>query len=404
MAGSTLVGLFFAILIIGGHIGIPLILLTISLCKKLQRHPLLLGFLTSWVLYTTSFCLLLYTGHQYDDEKPLALCITQLSMVYGSAISTPLSGLALISNVCTITSLRDFEGGTYTEVRFGLGLVKSGEVIVSQQTILRKSWMKGMNLAKSFQLLIIPYAAFVLVAVFFAIEVSQEQSSIDRSQNSLYCARSNEQGVPYISTIIILACVVFEILIIWKLVKLRRKFEVSKDKLKADMSVRLFIRTGIFTIYGGLSLLAAVQFWFESRSNFMFAHIIQASMPFAAFLIFGTQKDLLTAWGILPLALCNRLLGLGKKSPPPRLDEDEFPQAPRNSQDIRKPSPVVMKESQKPLVLPDDNQGPDEVVLLSRVPRFPAIDPSTLVVWVHDLVCIRSALLFKYIEVGFSTS
>ena len=29
----------------------------------------------------------LYTGHQFDDEKPMSLCILQLSMVYGSVIS-----------------------------------------------------------------------------------------------------------------------------------------------------------------------------------------------------------------------------------------------------------------------------------------------------------------------------
>ncbi len=58
MAGS--VGeayVFFVLQILGGHVGIPIILLTYSI-TGIRRHPLVENFLVTWVIYTTSLCLL----------------------------------------------------------------------------------------------------------------------------------------------------------------------------------------------------------------------------------------------------------------------------------------------------------------------------------------------------------
>ncbi|EJD03172.1 uncharacterized protein FOMMEDRAFT_156546 [Fomitiporia mediterranea MF3/22] len=258
-------------------------------------------------------------------------------MVYGSAISTPLSGLALVFNVLI------WLGTSQLRRSNSIPLDDPREELVDRPGL-------GQSMGITKMLLVLPYVAFVLAALFFAIKASQGQLSIDRSQDALYCSVKNEHGVPYISTVIILACVIFEILIIVRLVKLRRKFKVSKDKLGTDKFIRLFIRTSVFTVCAGLSLLAAAQFWFEPRSDFMYAHIIQASLPFAAFLIFGTQKDLLTVWGIIPL--WNGLLDLRKKSSPPCLDGNEISQAPDDSQDIRKPLVRTGEsQTQKPLAL-----------------------------------------------------
>lgn len=58
MPDRTLVAFFFFFQIFGGQFGMALILGTVVLSKKVTKHPLLVSFLASWMLYSTSFCLL----------------------------------------------------------------------------------------------------------------------------------------------------------------------------------------------------------------------------------------------------------------------------------------------------------------------------------------------------------
>jgi hypothetical protein len=59
-SGSSTYGTitFFCLQILGGHIGIPIILITLVLNKGVRRHSLVVNFLVTWIVYTSSFCLL----------------------------------------------------------------------------------------------------------------------------------------------------------------------------------------------------------------------------------------------------------------------------------------------------------------------------------------------------------
>lgn len=50
--------IFFVFQIVGGHLGVPVILLTLIFRKGMKRHPMLINFLVTWVIYSTSFCIL----------------------------------------------------------------------------------------------------------------------------------------------------------------------------------------------------------------------------------------------------------------------------------------------------------------------------------------------------------
>jgi hypothetical protein len=44
--------------IIGGQVGLPIMVLTFLLCKNVSRHPTLVNFCITWIVYSVSYCLL----------------------------------------------------------------------------------------------------------------------------------------------------------------------------------------------------------------------------------------------------------------------------------------------------------------------------------------------------------
>lgn len=49
---------FLLMLIIGGQVGLTLLVLTLLLWKGIQRHPTLINFCITWIIYSTVYCLL----------------------------------------------------------------------------------------------------------------------------------------------------------------------------------------------------------------------------------------------------------------------------------------------------------------------------------------------------------
>lgn len=50
--------LYLALQIIGGQIGLPIIITTILFSKRISRHPTLINFCITWVIYSISYCIL----------------------------------------------------------------------------------------------------------------------------------------------------------------------------------------------------------------------------------------------------------------------------------------------------------------------------------------------------------
>lgn len=49
---------FFFFQIFGGQVGIPVILLTLYFTKGVKKHPMLVNFLVTWIVYSVPFCIL----------------------------------------------------------------------------------------------------------------------------------------------------------------------------------------------------------------------------------------------------------------------------------------------------------------------------------------------------------
>jgi hypothetical protein len=49
---------FIALLVLGGQIGLPVLVLTTLRCKKLNRHSTFVNFCLTGIIYSIVFCLL----------------------------------------------------------------------------------------------------------------------------------------------------------------------------------------------------------------------------------------------------------------------------------------------------------------------------------------------------------
>ncbi|KAJ7162082.1 hypothetical protein C8R46DRAFT_1103412 [Mycena filopes] len=266
---EALIGGFMFLQVFGGHFGIPLVLLTAAFSKKVQRHPMLINFCVCWFIYATSFTLLLYSGTQIGPEPPLQLCIIQASFIYGTPVMTSMAGLAFVIHLW-----------------FSL---KTG---ASQQA----------QRLRSFLLLISPYVLFLGFTVAMVILGSFNPETVSRSRYLFYCTINLPvvNAVPGTSAIIMAMVCVFEVLIGIKLYRHHKAFKGMSRTASNGPPLHLFIRVGIFSAYSLLALVACIAFWSSSGDNL--PYIIQASLPTAAFLIFGTQGDILRVWGITAAA------------------------------------------------------------------------------------------------------
>ncbi|KAJ7827527.1 hypothetical protein B0H14DRAFT_2814660 [Mycena olivaceomarginata] len=262
---DALITSFMFFQIFGGHLGIPIILLTTALSKTIQRRAILTSFLVTWVIYTMSYTLLLYTGTQTGPEPPIQLCITQAALIYGAPVMTSAAGLAFVLHLWF--SLR-----TGTPERWHMLL-----------------------------LLTTPYILFVAFSITMGVIGSLNPETISRSQG-LYCSTSlpMANAPPALTALIMSTVIVFQTLVCIRLYRHRRAFQNMARPNVGGTPLDLFVRVGIFGAYSFLAVIAAISFWAASGSDL--PYFIIASLPTAAFFVFGMHADLLRAWGIAAAA------------------------------------------------------------------------------------------------------
>ncbi|KAJ7162081.1 hypothetical protein C8R46DRAFT_343167 [Mycena filopes] len=263
---EALVGGFMFLQVFGGHFGIPLVLLTAAFSKNVQRHPMLINWWVCWFIYTTSFTLLLYSGKQIGPEPPVELCIIQAAFVYGTPVMTSMAGLAFVLHLW-----------------------------FSLQTGASSRW-------RSLLLLGSPYILFFGFSTSMFVLASLNPETVSRSRYLFYCTINLAvvNTVPGTSAIIMVAVLVVEVLIGIKLYHHSKAFKGMSRVNTGGPPLELYVRVGIFSGYSLLALVACITFWSSSGDNL--PYIIQASLPTASFIIFGTQHDFLRAWGIIAAA------------------------------------------------------------------------------------------------------
>ncbi|KAJ6500744.1 hypothetical protein C8R45DRAFT_978971 [Mycena sanguinolenta] len=260
---------FMFLQIFGGHFGIPLLLLTSVFSKKVQRHPMLVNFWVTWIIYTTSFTLLLYAGKQVGPEPPVELCVMQAAFIYGAVAMTSMAGLSVVLHLWF--SLQSTSG------------------------TLGRGWCSMLLLGS-------PYILFIVFSVAMGILGALHEGLVSRTRYLFYCSINLAvvKVVPGTSGVIMLVVIIFEVLTGMEVYRRHKAFKALSRVQHDGPPLHLFIRVGIFSIYSVLAFGGCVAFWSATGADF--PYFIEASLPTAAFLVFGTQEDFLRAWGIIAAA------------------------------------------------------------------------------------------------------
>ncbi|KAJ7491044.1 hypothetical protein FB451DRAFT_1166349 [Mycena latifolia] len=301
---GLIVGFMF-LQIFGGHIGIPLVLLTVAFSKNVQRHPTLINFCVAWLMYATAFTLLAKI----------------LQAVLWEANRPRTTHPALLNPSC-----RYIRNHCHVRMRFTVTFKFWSSFDPARTAMAGLAFVLHVNDApgpprmarwRSILILSNPYMLFLVFSITMAIvRTSFIPGTVSRSRHFFYCSINGviANAVPGASGIIMVTIVIFEVLIGLKLYRGRKALKSQNRVNQSGPPMHLFVRVEIFSAYSLLALIACIAFWASSGDDF--PYLIQASLPTAAFLIFGTQrvsqksipsiyvsktllpKDLLRAWGI----------------------------------------------------------------------------------------------------------
>ncbi|KAI0734995.1 hypothetical protein C8Q76DRAFT_765601 [Earliella scabrosa] len=261
---------FFAIHLVGGHIGLPILVATFTFSKTAKRHPTVVNFCMTWIVYSIIYCLLIYGGGNLLDNPPFELCLAQAAMNYAAPPMAVVAGFEVVLQIWSTF------WEPWKEARLA-GI---------------PGWLKMTAI------IIPPYLTFVAFAVS-AVYVGRQHPDWVQVKNGLYCGLTNGQFQMFAVPIF---CSIFLVLIILLEFATAIKYFRGRQIIKRDFplvdskkpSLSPWCRAALFLVYTALALGVCIMDL--QRNPNAFAYMIQAALPLAAFLIFGLQKDVALAW------------------------------------------------------------------------------------------------------------
>ncbi|KAI0328134.1 hypothetical protein GY45DRAFT_1372588 [Cubamyces sp. BRFM 1775] len=266
----ALTPVFLTIQLAGGHIGLPILVATFLFSKTAKRHPTVVNFCVIWILYSIIYCLLLYGGPDLQENPPHALCLAQAAMNYGAPPMAVVAGLGVVLQVWS-TFVEPWKEARLAHI---------------------PRWVK------LFAILAPPYLVFIafsLSAAYYGL-ANPHWVTV---KNGLYCGLLHGKfemlAVPIFCGIFIIIIVGFEIATFVRYLHGRRLIkEVCPLVELKKRSLSPWCRAGLFLVYALLTFSACVMDLKQDLNAF--AYMIQATLPLAAFLIFGLQKDVVLTW------------------------------------------------------------------------------------------------------------
>ncbi|KAG8817054.1 hypothetical protein FRC18_000705 [Serendipita sp. 400] len=221
---SSLLWGFFSLHIIGGHILIPILLILSFVRKNVTRNYVFINFCITWILYSITFCFLLYAGEQTGPKPHWNICRTQAALVYAVPILVASASCALVFQLWL--DIRAADSKTGTRAFFSMRNI----LLISLPYVLAAGYLIGPS----------------IVAITARKTISRE--------NGLFFCSSNLRALTVISAtsvaIIFLITVTFEVLIA-RLLAQRARVENLGNWWKAS---GFFLRITLFTAYLLLSV------------------------------------------------------------------------------------------------------------------------------------------------------
>ncbi|KAH8110665.1 hypothetical protein DFH11DRAFT_1513998 [Phellopilus nigrolimitatus] len=287
---DRLAPIWMALHIVGGQVALPLAVLTFIFAPRFAsagrpRYLTLINFCVTWIVYSVVHCILLYSGQANQNlEAPTKLCLAQASLIHGAPPMAAVAGLEMVVQLWCV-----------------------------QKRIYRTDVPYIRNLPERLTnslILVLPYIVFVVFSLLTLGHGLSDENAI-LSLNHIYCTTQNYRFSLIVPTFcaIVMSCIIFiEISICYNWYKTRKEvnalFELYEPNDVAaireqyqrsrHISVSISIRVGLFTMYCVATLSACLVF--VSNTPVPFPYMVEASLPTAAFLLFGTQRDIIELW------------------------------------------------------------------------------------------------------------
>ncbi|KZT75024.1 hypothetical protein DAEQUDRAFT_720233 [Daedalea quercina L-15889] len=269
MSGSCLrqlTPIYFALHIIGGYILLPLLVVTFLVSKRIKRHPTVVNFCLTWIIYSVSYSFLLYGGQKRN------LCIAQLSMTYGSDAMVAAANLVLAIQVWSTFYL--------------------------PWPLLRISqYCRPVKLSL---MLAPPYIIFLTFSILGLHEAVAHSDSLN-VDNGMYCAMSLQTfsrfTLPVVCSMFLLGASVFEVAVVFRRYSTWRTAKrACPDAYIKPLSLSPCLRAGIFLVYSWATLGACLFLLSAFESTNVYPYLVQATLPLVAFIVFGMQEDIAFVW------------------------------------------------------------------------------------------------------------
>ncbi|EJF58584.1 hypothetical protein BD309DRAFT_920132 [Dichomitus squalens] len=266
-ADFTELDIFIAFQATGG-IGLLAVLLTALFARKIYRHFTWLNFCITWLIYCISYLLLAFTGQQTRKEAPAyPICLTQASLIYAAPVLVAMSTFALVLQLWFTLS----------------------------SALAPPAKVKSRNYVRNGLLLVAPYVAWLGAVITILVIGTLHPNTVERAGHFVYCTISSGRPgniIAIIVAIILLVMVVFDIYIATVLYRNWRALRGSDRPGQIPLS--LLVRVAIFSFVCVVGIGCAGVFL--SNVAFFAGNVIIALMPLIAFLVFGTQRDILDVW------------------------------------------------------------------------------------------------------------
>ncbi|KAF9561178.1 hypothetical protein CPC08DRAFT_750117 [Agrocybe pediades] len=246
-----------------GFVGCLLILLTALVSRNVQRHSTWISFMITWVVSSAAYLLLFLSGNLHTLQPIYGLCLAQATMIYAVPIMTAASTLALVT-----------------------------QVLFNVRNLFRAGSRRNENVW-TFALLMIPYQLLSIMLVACLLIGLYEPETVHRSDlQTPYCNMINRipSKISSISVAsLMIPTIVLEVVICGIL---KRNWRVLRN--------RTYPLTAIFRVIGfsvlGMLAVALSVLFAASEDRDPEVNIIISALSPSAFLIFGTQHDIIRAW------------------------------------------------------------------------------------------------------------
>lgn len=250
----------------------PILVLTFLLSKKVSRHPTIVNFCVTWILYSISYCLLIYGGYNKNVHPPQSLCLIQSALLYGAPTMAVVATLVLVMEIWS-AFYPACEPAFFASLPHGMRLF--------------------ITLSLPYLILLI----FTLAAAYVAASNPEKVDAANGLTCSIHVDHFERFTTSIFCTVVLLTVTAFEVAIAVKCYRGWREIkDVCPDAAVRKPSLSPCFRATVFLVYSWIAFGACIIVMTSPENRDRFSFMAQAALPLTAFIVFSTQKDVAGVW------------------------------------------------------------------------------------------------------------